>query len=174
MCKDYFVQLYDYTFWADRKLFDCVAALSEEQYRQEIDFSAGSISVQMVHTMDVERWWLHFLRTGEIDFSDDAVYLLPRESLRSRWDEVEREARAYIQSLTPEELERPVRPPFWDEHEAPPVTVWQALLQVANHSTDHRAQMMAMLHTRFGAPTFGQDFLSYLHEKAAGPAQASN
>jgi uncharacterized damage-inducible protein DinB len=35
-------------------------------------------------------------------------------------------------------------------------------MQVINHSTDHRAQTLAMLH-HLGAPTIGQDFLAYLH-----------
>ncbi len=30
---------------------------------------------------------------------------------------------------------------------------------------DHRVQTIAMLHTQFGAPTFEQDFLSYLHHR---------
>ncbi|NDJ75429.1 MAG: hypothetical protein GYB65_04145, partial [Chloroflexi bacterium] len=80
----------------------------------------------------------------------------------ARWDAVEREVRAYIDALTSEELQRPVKPSFWDPDERP-IMVREALVQVANHSTDHRAQIMAMLHTQFGAPTVEQDFLSYLH-----------
>jgi uncharacterized damage-inducible protein DinB len=162
MNKDYFIELYDYTFWADRKLFECVMALSDEQYTQNIEFSQGSIRDQIMHLAGVESWWPHFLATGELAFYDESV--ISREQLRDMWDQVERDIRAYLQTLTPEELDRKVKPPFWDEEESP-VTVWQALLQVANHSTDHRAQIMAMLHTKFGAPTFTQDYLTYLSEK---------
>jgi uncharacterized damage-inducible protein DinB len=35
------------------------------------------------------------------------------------------------------------------------------MIQVANHSTDHRAQTLRLLHD-LGAPTFGQDYLRYL------------
>ncbi len=164
MNKAYFIQLYDYTFWADYKLLECVMALTEEQYRQPIDFSIGPVFAHTVHIMAVEHWWLHFLKTGEIHFYDDDVFMLPREAVREKWQqEVEPEVFAYLDSLTPAELRRTVKPPFWSEDE-PPVTVWQALIQVANHSTDHRAQAMAMMHTRYGAPTFGQDFLTYLEE----------
>jgi len=165
MDKTYFMDLYDYNFWADRKLFDCVMALTEEQYRQEIDFSSGPIAIHVLHTMGVEHWWIHFLKTGELDFFEDDLRL-PREEVRQKWDGVEREVRAYLETLTPEELERLVKPPFWEAHREP-VKVWQALLQVANHSTDHRSQAMAMMHTKFGAPTFEQDYLEYLQEKAA-------
>jgi uncharacterized damage-inducible protein DinB len=161
----FFVQLYDYTFWAERKLFDCVMTLSDAQYRQPLDFSIGPISEHVVHLMSVEHWWFHFLKTGVIDFIDDEAALAqPRAALRAQWDGVEREVRAYLATLTPEELERRVRPPFWEAGRGP-ITVWQAMLQVANHSTDHRAQTLAMLHTQFGAPTFEQDLLEYLAER---------
>ncbi len=166
MDKSAFIDLYDYNFWADRKLLDCVMALTEEQYRQDIDFSSGPIFVHVVHTMGVEHWWIHFLKTGELDFFEEKDYRLPREALRPKWDDVEREVKSYLETLTPTELERLVKPPFWDENRAP-VRVWQALLQVANHSTDHRSQAMAMMHTKFGAPTFEQDYLDYLEEKGA-------
>lgn len=163
MDKDAFVKLFDYVFWADRRFMDCVDALSEEQYRQHIDFSQGAISQHLVHLIGVEYWWIHFLRTGELDFADESVFLMPREQIRAKYAEVEREIRAYLDMLTPEELERRVKPDFWGEDEEP-IAVWQALLQVVNHSTDHRAQAMAMMHTQFGAPTMEQDFLNYLEE----------
>ena len=161
MDKDAFVNLYDYVFWADRRFMDCVDALTEEQYRQHIDFSQGAISEHLVHMLGVEYWWIHFLRTGELDFFQGEVFDWSREQIREKQAEVEREIRAYLDTLTPEELQRRVKPDFWGEDEQP-IAVWQALLQVVNHSTDHRAQAMAMMHTQFGAPTFGQDYLSFL------------
>jgi len=161
MDKAAFVNLYDYVFWADRRFMDCVDALTEEQFRQHIDFSQGAISEHLVHLLGVEYWWIHFLRTGELDFFQEEVYSWSREQLREKQAEVEREIRAYLDTLTPEELQRRVKPDFWDEDEEP-IAVWQALLQIANHSTDHRAQAMAIMHTQFGAPTFGQDYLSFL------------
>ncbi len=40
-------------------------------------------------------------------------------------------------------------------------TRWQILLQGVNHGTDHRAQVLALLH-QLGAPTLEQDFMIYL------------
>jgi uncharacterized damage-inducible protein DinB len=37
---------------------------------------------------------------------------------------------------------------------------WQIITQVTNHGTDHRAQLLRILHD-FGAPTFGQDLILY-------------
>ena len=57
-------------------------------------------------------------------------------------------------------LARDVRPDVWDDADEP-ISAWQALLQVANHSTDHRAQVLAGLKA-LGAPTFEQDYLNYI------------
>jgi uncharacterized damage-inducible protein DinB len=66
---------------------------------------------------------------------------------------------AYLETLTPDELEREVRPSVWEDGR-PPIKVWEVRTQVANHSTDHRAQTLAGLH-RLGAPTVMQDFRFY-------------
>jgi uncharacterized damage-inducible protein DinB len=166
MDQAFFVQLYDYNFWADRKFFECVLALTEEQYRQNHDFSAGPISAHAAHIMAVEYWWIHFLNTGELDFRHDGADQISRDDLRREWDRVEAQARAYVDRLTPDELARTVKPSFWGEDEAP-VTVAQALFQVINHSMDHRTQALTLIHTRLDGPTFEQDFLNYLEETRA-------
>jgi uncharacterized damage-inducible protein DinB len=133
-----FVPLYDYNAWANHRVWDCVQQLSREQFDRDIDYSIGSIHNQVAHTT--------------------------RESIRAKWDETEQMIRAYVAQLTPEELARTVRPPFWDAGQ-PAIKVFEALFQVANHSTDHRAQTLAALH-RVGGPTTPQDLLFYTFDQA--------
>lgn len=155
----YFKRLYDYNFWAHRRVWDCVMELTPDQFSQELDYSIGSIQTQVVHTMGVEYWWFHFLNEGILTFLEVEDY--PNRTLiRNKWDEVEQYVRDYIHNLTPAELEREVKPEFWYEEERP-IKVWEALLQVSNHGTDHRAQTLAGLH-QLGVPTVGQDYLDYV------------
>lgn len=159
MNPEYFNRLYQYNFWAHQRVWDCVMELSPAEFELELDYSIGSIRTQVVHTMGVEHWWITFLCEGYLSFL--AVEEYPtRTTIRAKWDEVEAYVLNYIQSLTPAELERDVKPPFWENYQRP-VKVWEALLQVANHSTDHRAQTLAGLH-QLGAPTVGQDYLDYI------------
>lgn len=158
MNKDYFRELYQYNYWAHRKVWTCIETLTDEQFKQHLDYSIGAIYIQCVHTVAVESWWFYFLKTGRLQFIE-LEDIPDRPSLRAVWDKVEREVLDYIGTLTPEELERDVRPDFWDD-ETPVIKVWEALIQVANHSTDHRSQTLAGLH-RLGAPTVEQDFLAY-------------
>ncbi len=41
---------------------------------------------------------------------------------------------------------------------------WQVILHVVNHGTDHRAQVLRVLHD-IGAPTFNQDLIIHLWQK---------
>jgi uncharacterized damage-inducible protein DinB len=118
--------------------------------------------------MAVESWWFRFLNQGDLVFLDLEDYP-SRATIRSAWDEVERAVRGYLAALTPTELEREVRPPFWEEGQ--PIKVWQALVQVANHSTDHRAQMLTGI-LQLGGPTIEQDYLGYLFAKQQGKASS--
>lgn len=160
--KDLLISMYDYNFWAHQHVWKAVMQLTDEQFHQDLNYSVGPIFIQVVHTMGVEYWWSHFLCDGIYDFINPDDYK-NREAIRAKWDESEAYIRAYLDTLTPQELEREVKPEFWDENEQP-IKVWQALMQVANHSTDHRAQTLAGLH-RLGAPTIGQDYLMYLHHE---------
>ncbi len=68
----------------------------------------------------------------------------------------------YVASVDDTELHREIR-----RHEnAPTIFVWQAMMQVINHSTDHRAQTLAGLH-RLGAPTVAQDYVYFVVEQKA-------
>ncbi len=160
---EYFNRLYAYNLWANRRVWDCVMELSPEEFDVELDYSLGSVRTQVVHTMGVEHWWITFLNEGILSFLDMEDYP-NRTIIRNKWDAIEEYVRCYIQSLTPAELDREVKPPFWEDH-ARPIKVWEALLQVANHSTDHRAQTLAGLH-RLGAPTVGQDYLDFISDEA--------
>lgn len=135
---------------------------TQDSYLKENSFSIGSIYNQLVHCLNVQRWWIGFLATGEVNLISDDEHELyqDRDKLRQLWDETNTNNMAYIRSLTNEELQRKVSAPWWDGADSS-ITVTQALTQVANHSTDHRAQTMAVLHT-LGYGGIEQDFLAYL------------
>ena len=162
MNKDYFVELFQYNEWADRRVWDCAMKTSDEAYFKENDFSVGSVYNQLFHWLTVEYWWVGYLTTGELNFlsEDERELYKNRDKLRQLWDETNARNMAYIQSLTDEELQRKVSVPWWGNPDDK-ITVAQALTQVTNHSTDHRAQTMAVLHM-LGYEGIEQDFLTYL------------
>lgn len=152
--------LFRYTIDANQQVWDCAMTLGDEEFFRPLAYSVGSIFIQLLHTMGVEYWWLHFVRTGELRFVEDDTPFRDRAFFRAHWDAQNATNLAYIQQLTPPKLDATVRPEWFEEGE-PSVTVWQAVMQVVMHSMDHRAQTLAMLHS-LGAPTVEQDYLNYL------------
>ena len=58
MNAERFRKLFDYNYWAHRRVWECVESLSESQFVQPCDYSVGSIHDQEVHTMSAEWLWL--------------------------------------------------------------------------------------------------------------------
>jgi uncharacterized damage-inducible protein DinB len=163
MNRDTFVRLFDYCRWANHRVWECVMALSDEQFEQPLEYSIGSIHKQVFHTMQVEHWWPHFLRTGELDFYPCHPEA-DRETIRAHWDQVEAKNAAYVAQLDEAELARMVRPDDdWEDPTWTAISVSQALYQVLFHSMDHRSQILAGLY-KVGGPTVEQDFLYYLQD----------
>ncbi|MEM8533983.1 MAG: DinB family protein [Chloroflexota bacterium] len=161
MDPSYFQELYRYNFWANRQVWACITHITDDQFIQKLDYPDDMLKNQCFHTMAVESWWFRFLKEGVVVFLDSANYP-DRAAIRTQWDAVEAYVETYFNNITPNELTREVKPDFWEQR--PSVHVWQALLQVAHHSTDHRAQMLAGLHA-LGAPTIEQDYLGYHFSK---------
>jgi uncharacterized damage-inducible protein DinB len=50
-------------------------------------------------------------------------------------------------------------PPGEDEN----IILWQVLLHIVNHGTDHRAQLLRILHD-LGVKTVSQDYIFYVYD----------
>lgn len=143
---------YNYTFF--RRVWDSIMTLSDEQFTADVPYSHGSIRNHMVHLATVDTRWLRGLQE-----SPDArgFRLKPedyptRESALAVWEQAADEVTTYVTGLDETALERTVP--------GMPMATWQVLLHIANHGTDHRAQVLRALHD-FGAPTFDQDAAYY-------------
>jgi uncharacterized damage-inducible protein DinB len=154
-------RLIDYHYWANNLVWGCVMKLDEEQYTRDLDYSIGSIHRHVVHTLAVEWMWFSVvngtLAPGQ-RFSAEG--LSNREAIRVRWDALETDVRAYLDSLTDEELNRVIEYEFpWCGKQKHPA--WQCLLYIVTHMVDHRAQMLQGIH-RMGGETVAQDFIRYI------------
>jgi uncharacterized damage-inducible protein DinB len=77
--------------------------------------------------------------------------------IRQKWDTVEDSMRAYLADLRDEMLDSQPFMPIDND----PIRLWQVLLHVVNHGTDHRAQLLALLHG-LGVKTFAQDYALFI------------
>ncbi len=159
MNADAFRHFYEYHFAENRKLWEYVSQLADEQLKQSLGYSKGSVLEQVLHLINVDDGWFSALRGV-----DDIEPLTPaectsRQVIRERWDTVEQRVRAYLADLRDDQL---FSNPF-DDGEDKNLILWQVLLHVANHATDHRAQILRQLND-FGVQTKYQDYIFFVYE----------
>jgi uncharacterized damage-inducible protein DinB len=168
MLADAIRTLYAYGAWANARVLDAAAQLSQAQLVAADGGGYGSVRDTLVHMAAAE--WLYLerwqgrsrraLRDPET-FSDVAA-------IRARWGAVEEEAVTFVAGLTEDDLARVVAyVNLQGETWAYPL--WQQLLHQANHATQHRSEVAAAL-TRFGHSPGWLDVLVYLDEQA-GPTE---
>jgi uncharacterized damage-inducible protein DinB len=157
MNADAFRHLYAYHFTINRKIWDeCIVPLTDDQFTQKVDYSVGSVRNQVVHLLNIDDRWFSGLRGVPIPGFLNPVYYRQRAKIRAKWDEVEANMRAYLAALTDERL---FDQPFL-AIDNDPIRLWQVLVHVANHGTDHRAQLLSILH-HLGVKTFPQDYADF-------------
>jgi uncharacterized damage-inducible protein DinB len=155
-----FRHFYDYHFSENRKLWDYVTQLSQEQFTQHVDYSRGSVRDQILHLISCDDGWFSELRGVQPAADLNPADLDDRNIIRAYWDNVEQKMRDYLAELRDEMLfDKPIEEPEEDKD----LIVWQVLLHVANHGTDHRAQLLRLLND-LGVKTIYQDYIFYVYE----------
>jgi uncharacterized damage-inducible protein DinB len=160
----YFRRMIDYTYWAHRQVWGCISELNDEQFTRACDYSIGSLHEQAVHTMGAEWLWLQRVRGEQTD-----PFLKPedyptRESVRNQWDEIEGGWRAFVNNLSDEQLAQTIEYTSINGLVKRSQPLWEGLAQIINHATDHRSQMLALIH-QVGGKTVAQDFVFYSWEQ---------
>jgi uncharacterized damage-inducible protein DinB len=161
MNVDAFRHFYNYHFAENRKIWDSyVTPLSLEQFTQDVSYSHGSARDQILHLMSVDEGWFCELRGVEPSEPLPPAEADDRDRIRAHWDIVEKMMRNYLAALRDDMLsDKPIKEPEEDRD----LIVWQVLLHVANHGTDHRAQLLRLLND-LGVKTTSQDYIFYVYD----------
>jgi uncharacterized damage-inducible protein DinB len=161
MNADAFRHFYDYHFTENRKIWDnYVVPLSHQQFTQPGNYSHGSVRDQLVHLMNVDDVWFSELRGVAPADPVPPATVDDRDLIRAQWDRVEQHMRGYLAELRDEMLfDQPIEEPDEDQD----LIVWQVLLHVVNHGTDHRAQLLRLLND-LGVETTSQDYIFYVYD----------
>jgi uncharacterized damage-inducible protein DinB len=154
-----FRHLYEYHFAENRKIWDrYVTQLSLAQFTPAADYSHGSVRDQIIHLISVHDTRFSDLRGMAVPQPLSPADLPDLESIRGHWDAVERNMRDCLSELRDEMLF--TNPLGGEDRE---LILWQVLLHVVNHGTDHRAQLLRLLND-LGVETASQDYISFAHD----------
>ncbi len=153
-------ELYVYHRWANRRLFDAAAALGEDAAGREVgkQFSFPTVTRMLAHIYGADWVWLmRWKGTSPTKLPGGEIESLA--ALREKWDAVEREQHAFVESLAPADLGRIVD---YRNLEGKPfrLPLGPLLQHVANHATHHRSEVATMLTMISGSPP-STDLVTY-------------
>ncbi|MCD4684959.1 MAG: DinB family protein [Anaerolineae bacterium] len=159
-----------YHYAAYERMWDCIDTLTDEKFVHTVPYSIGSLRNHVIHLASVEQRWLARVTKTALPERLDYDDYVTREAVRTVWDVAAARVRAALDRLTDAAMGRMVTyqvrriDPVERTFEAT-TAVWRILLHVINHGTDHRAQILHILHD-FGAPTFEQDAIIHWWDQA--------
>lgn len=165
---EYFIQLYEYTAWANQRYLQAAEALTPEQLHQQQGHSWGSIFGVLVHTLSADWIWLSRWKgvSPEAMLQESAYPSLAH--LRRHWEHVQAERAAFLAEQSEESLLRPLT--YANTRGAVfTLPLWQLIAHAANHATHHRGELAAMF-ALLDAPHPEDDWYRYVVEQSGQAA----
>jgi uncharacterized damage-inducible protein DinB len=160
--------LFDYGYWANRKLFAVMSELTAEQFTQAAADSHGSIRNTMVHMLSAEWAWLDRCggpaRGAPLDPADFPTPAMVIDT----WKNVEASMREFLATLRDDDLARNVEFAIGGT-EKRTMPVGELLQHAANHGVHHRGQVSLRLRL-LGFNPDNYDLLFYFAEKRRSQA----
>jgi uncharacterized damage-inducible protein DinB len=173
MVSDVLRALYGYTSWATARLLDVSGQLTQEQWLAPGGAGRGPIRDTLVHLIDTQRSWLAWWDGSLPPEQAYALRLTPADfpgppAVRAVWETVDRTTPAFVATLTDADAAK-VSTQTMPDGRVFRLPRWQIMLHVANHGTQHRNEVAAML-TSHGHSPGDLDALWYFRPFGDAPA----
>jgi uncharacterized damage-inducible protein DinB len=157
-----------YNAWANRRLYDAAARLSDSDYRADRGAFFKSMHGTLNHLLAADRIWMkRFTGTGDPPDRLDAILFEGLADLRAAREAEDARIVAYIAGLTEERLANS----FQYRTISNPVDIEQplapALAHFFNHQTHHRGQAHGIL-TGLGRNAPSLDLILFQRETGVG------
>jgi len=150
--------LFDFNYWAHRRILTTAARLTDPQFTLRSVIVGRDLRATLVHTLDVEcSWRLRLQRRPEEEWRKTLAIADYRNvaALADHWTRDEAEMRAWVATLDDTTLARSAD---LDPREQYPV--WYYLVHLVTHSQQHRSEAAQLL-TQLGQSPGDLDFLEY-------------
>jgi uncharacterized damage-inducible protein DinB len=163
MNKNDIVTLHKYNQWANAKILNAAAKVTQAQFLADATYPHGGLRGTLVHTLFAQWIW-----RNRWEGNSPTVRIKPDEfptfdSLRSRWLEEEKLLMDFIQALTDEKLGNTFQ--YRNTKGVPfEQVLWKAMAHVVNHGTQHRAEAAALL-TELGCSPGDVDMIYFFDEQ---------
>jgi len=156
--------LYNYNYWANARILQAAAGVSNVQFTAPSRLSHGGLRGTLVHTLGAEWIWRKRCHEGVSPTALPAVdEFATLADLQARWQTEETAMRSFLESLNDSDLTGVVkyrstsgRP---QEH-----VLWQILVHLVNHGTQTRSEAAVLL-TEYGHSPGDLELILYLRQQ---------
>lgn len=155
--------LYEYNEWANDQVLEAASKLSEEELGRQMGASYGSVSGSLGHLAGAQIVWLARWRGSPPEDLSALQGARPFEAVREMAEKSQVALRGFVESLREDELTSDLA--YVDSrgvsHHRP---LWQLMLHVANHGTQHRSEA-ALAVTSLGSSPGDLDYGHFVDER---------
>ena len=147
--------LFDFSYAATRIILNAAERVTDEQWTSQPPLhESRSLHQILIHMLDTEQGWRENLRAGQSNATPelDPASFPNAAALAAAWQADEREMRLWLAALDDEVVNATTY--------IPQLKLWQCLVHVVNHGTQHRSEA-AMILTHFGQSPGDLDFTFY-------------
>jgi uncharacterized damage-inducible protein DinB len=157
--------MFQYNAWADRRLLDACASLTNEQFTRNLGSSFSSVRDTVTHLYGAEWVWNERFQERSPSALLSGAGFPDLASIRAKLEEMDQYYIDYVSKLTQQDLDRVIRYKGFtgDEFSNP---IWQSLHQLTNHASYHRGQVVTLLR-QLGVKPVSTDLIMYYREQAA-------
>ena len=174
MRTDELQTLLDHMYWVADTLLAAAEKLADEAFLGSARDRRRDLRAILVHELDVEWSWRLSLQGRPRHEWDEDAELRPEDfpdvaAIRRRWTRDEREMRAWVASLSDEDLAAEVRPGLAGGR---PLPLWQYLVHIVTHAAHQHADAAARL-TEAGSSPGEIGFLEFVLRRSR-PREAAD
>ena len=154
--------LFAYDRWATRKVLDALDGVDERVWARSDVVGERGLGAILVHQLGAAMRWRIAFESQTEGPEPEADPLPSVEELRARWAAEWTAVDAWLPTVTQ----------GFVDHVFDGVPVWQMLVHVVNHGTQHRAEAAALL-TAEGCSPGDLDLINYAEEQARAPGHGA-
>lgn len=148
--------LFDYDRWATRRILDALDGIPDDVWSSTTAIDARGLGDILVHQLGAAQRWRHGIQQDGQEPAPEQEPLPSVDGLRARWEAEWQAVDAWLPSLSDDFLAY--------VHEG--IAIWQMLIHVVNHGTQHRSEAAALL-TAAGHSPGDLDLIDYADSMVA-------
>lgn len=162
--KELLQQLAAYNCWANQKLIECIQSLPEETTTKEIASSFNSLQKTLLHMWDAESIWWQRMKLQEAVVAPSVNFKGATRDITTALQHQNKLWDSWVNNASLAAIEHVFM--YYDSKRQPfKMPIHQMLLQVFNHGTYHRGQLVTMLRQAGLVKIPGTDFVLWSRSK---------